>query len=592
MHRKQVSFKKKVLIPTMIIYVASILIISIIYFNQIDRVVTDRTNETLDIFTGSVFTSINHLEIILDTTKQTLNDKHIAIAKTVSDILGSTTSSARRGIEDMSAQSLQWFALHLDIDEINIADSDGIVNYSNIPGLLGYDFKANEITVKYMALTDGTLTEITEEPRQSILPGNNLGIMTHYAAVPREGGGFIQLGFNAAVLAKLQEEINIDVTIRETRLGDNGYGFVLSNGFVRAHPDLAMNEKDVSDEDWYKSINSGSGFAWINIDGFKFYCGYRNEGGNTVAALIPEAEYNSVRNRALLEAALFLAAAFAVMLTVIYFIVSRLTDGINSLVAGIGKIAGGNLDASIEERYNDEFDLIKDAVNSMAVNLKTHIEGELQAEREAYKAMSEKKAMEHELAQNKISTMISQIQPHFMYNTLAVIKHLCDTDPQTAKETIIEFSNYLRGNLDSLSQIELIPFDKELAHTETYLKIEKKRFDDMLSINYDIKVRDFYLPALTLQPIVENAVRYGVTKKEDGGAVTICTEETDYAFLITVTDDGVGFDTQKQQTQNGRRHIGIENVRNRIFSMCGGTVDVQSKPGEGTRAVISIPKER
>jgi len=574
----------------MIIYVASILIISVIYFNQIDRVVKNRTNETLDIFTGSILTSINHLEIILNTTKQTLNEKHIAIAKTVSDILGSTTSSTRQGIEDMSPQSLQWFALRLDIDEINIADSDGIVSYSNIPGLIGYDFYANEITIKYMALTDGTLTEITEEPRQSVLPDNTFGGITHYAAVPREGGGFIQLGFNAAVLAKLQEEINIDVTIKETKLGDNGYGFVLSNGFVRAHPDLAMNGKDVSGEDWYKSINSGNSFTWINIDGFKFYCGYRNEGGNTVAGLIPAAEYNGVRNRTLLETVLFLAAAFVVMLTVIYFIVSKLTAGINSLVAGIGKIASGNLDAKIEERYNDEFDLIKDAVNSMAVNLKTHIDGEMQAEREVYKAMSEKRAMEHELAQSKISTMISQIQPHFMYNTLAVIKHLCDTDPQTAKETIIEFSNYLRGNLDSLSQIELIPFDKELAHTETYLKIEKKRFDDMLNINYDIKVRDFCLPALTLQPIVENAVRYGVTKKEDGGAVTISTEETDNAFLIAVTDDGVGFDTQNQQTQNGRRHIGIENVRNRIFSMCGGTIDIQSKPGEGTKAVISIPK--
>ena len=379
MHRKQVSFKKKILIPTMIIYVASILIISAIYLNRIDRVVKNRTNETLDIFTGSIFTSIDHLEIILNTTKQTLNDKHIAIAKTVSDILSNATSSTRQGIEDMSAQSLQRFALHLDIDEINIADSDGIVLYSNVPGLIGYNFNANEITIKYMALTDGTLTEITEEPRQSILPDNSLGGITHFAAVPREGGGLIQLGFNAAVLAKLQEEINIDVVIKETRLGDNGYGFVLSKGFVRAHPDLAMNGKDVSGEDWYKRINSGNGFAWINIDGFKFYAGYRNEGEITVAGLIPAAEYNSVRNRALLETVLFIVLAFAVMLTVIYFIVSRLTAGINSLVAGIGKIADGNLDAKIEEKYNDEFDLIKDAVNFMAENLKTHIEGELQA---------------------------------------------------------------------------------------------------------------------------------------------------------------------------------------------------------------------
>jgi len=196
----------------------------------------------------------------------------------------------------------------------------------------------------------------------------------------------------------------------------------------------------------------------------------------------------------------------------------------------------------------------------------------------------------------RIAVMLSQIQPHFLYNSLAVIKHLCITDPQTAQETVVEFSEYLRGNIDFLTKNELIQFEKELHHVEVYLKIEKKRFEDRLGIVYDIQAKDFVLPALTLQPIVENAVRHGVTKTEDGGTVTIRTEETEKEYKITVTDDGVGFDSPELYEDNRIRvdveniRIGIESVRNRLAAMCRGMLEIDSKTGVGTKVVITIPK--
>ena len=213
--------------------------------------------------------------------------------------------------------------------------------------------------------------------------------------------------------------------------------------------------------------------------------------------------------------------------------------------------------------------------------------------------------MENELQQNQIAIMLSQIQPHFMYNSLAVIHQLCTTDPKKAEETVIEFSNYLRGNLDSLTIKELIPFEQELRHVITYLALEKKRFEEKLNIVYDLKIENFKLPVLTLQTIVENAVRYGITKKEDGGTIKISTEKANDNVVITVTDDGVGFDLNREQgtgsrehigyqLDNQRSHVGLENVRSRLRTMCGGSLEIQSEQGVGTTVAIIIPinKER
>ena len=206
--------------------------------------------------------------------------------------------------------------------------------------------------------------------------------------------------------------------------------------------------------------------------------------------------------------------------------------------------------------------------------------------------------------QNQISIILSQIQPHFLYNSLVVIQQLCKTDPKMAGETVVEFSNYLRGNLDSLVLRRPITFERELSHVESYLSIEKKRFNERLHIEYDIKASDFMLPALTLQVIVENAVRNGITKKDEGGTVRIETRKlsSKNSVVITVIDDGAGFDPQNEDN-----HVGwetpdylsaadnqvqagvIENVRNRLAAMCGGSLEINSKPGVGTTVVITIP---
>ncbi len=200
------------------------------------------------------------------------------------------------------------------------------------------------------------------------------------------------------------------------------------------------------------------------------------------------------------------------------------------------------------------------------------------------------KQQEKELAEERINIMRSQIQPHFLYNTLTTIRYLCDADPKKAKAAIRDFSTFLRGNMNALTSRAPIPFEQELEHTRNYLNLEQQRFQGRLRIVYEITARDFSVPSLTLQPIAENAVRHGVLRREEGGTVTIRTAETEQAFQIIISDDGVGF-TPRQDETDGDPHIGIANVRERLLALCNGTLEIQSTRGVGTTATINIPKE-
>lgn len=199
------------------------------------------------------------------------------------------------------------------------------------------------------------------------------------------------------------------------------------------------------------------------------------------------------------------------------------------------------------------------------------------------------KEKELELAESRIDIMLSQIQPHFLYNSLTAIRELCMSDPGEAWEAIGTFSSYLRGNIDSLAQERMILFQKELEHVKAYLSLEKKRLGEKLRVVFHVETEDFMIPALSLQPIVENAVRHGVEGRQEGGIVTISVVSKEDAVHITVTDDGPGFDPE-QPERDGRSHVGLSNVAVRLASICAGSLEIKSSPGAGASVTIIVPK--
>ena len=189
----------------------------------------------------------------------------------------------------------------------------------------------------------------------------------------------------------------------------------------------------------------------------------------------------------------------------------------------------------------------------------------------------------------QIKIMLSQIKPHFIYNSLSAISTLITVDPEKAQKSLDEFTEYLRINLSSLTETNLIPFSDELRHIETYIALEKMRFNDRIKVIYDIGTTDFMVPPLTIQPLVENAIKHGILKKIEGGVITLTTYESSTSFIIEVKDDGVGFDINKINFDENK-HFGLKNISYRISKMCDGDLNISSKIGVGTKITVTFKK--
>ena len=200
----------------------------------------------------------------------------------------------------------------------------------------------------------------------------------------------------------------------------------------------------------------------------------------------------------------------------------------------------------------------------------------------------EKIVLNAELAESRISTMMSQIRPHFIYNTLGSIEQLCELDPPKAGELVHDFAKYLRGNFGELDNPKPIPMSQEMEHVRHYVNIENVRFPDM-TFSFEMNSDDFHIPALTVQPIVENAIKHGLMKLQKGGTIRVVSYETETDYCVSVVDDGVGFDTSLMLDE--RKHVGLRNIRERLKAMVDGTIEIESAIGVGTTVLIKIPKE-
>ena len=200
----------------------------------------------------------------------------------------------------------------------------------------------------------------------------------------------------------------------------------------------------------------------------------------------------------------------------------------------------------------------------------------------------EKVLLNAQLAESRISTMMSQIRPHFIYNTLGSIEQLCDIDPKKAGELVHDFAKYLRGNFRELDNPKPILMSREMEHVHHYVSIENVRFPDM-TFSFEMNSEDFHIPALTIQPIVENAIKHGLMKLQKGGMIRVVSYDTDTHHCVSVVDDGVGFDTSVLIDE--RQHVGLRNIRERLKTMVGGSLEINSMVGAGTKVLIKIPKE-
>jgi two-component system LytT family sensor kinase len=201
------------------------------------------------------------------------------------------------------------------------------------------------------------------------------------------------------------------------------------------------------------------------------------------------------------------------------------------------------------------------------------------------------------LAKAELAALQAQISPHFVYNTLNTIAAFIRTEPETARQLLTDFADFLRRTFRR--QGEFSPFAQELEYVHQYLTFEKARFGDRLSVVYrvDPEVLSTIVPVLVLQPLVENAVRHGTSRKVGPGRVSIIAEDRGNEAWFCVEDDGVGMSEELVQRvlQTRRRDafgVGLVNVNERLRSVYGPEhgLEILSRPGEGTRVSFSVPK--
>jgi hypothetical protein len=262
--------------------------------------------------------------------------------------------------------------------------------------------------------------------------------------------------------------------------------------------------------------------------------------------------------------------------------ISQIEEGIQSYSAD--KSSPRLVGRMYQIKTNNEVEYLADSLADLSCELDFYT-------RENVRIAEEREKTKKELYEAKVNVMVSQIQPHFMYNALTSIAMMCTIDPETAQEATVTFADYLRGNMDSLKQTAPVPFEMELEHLKKYLYIEQLRFGKKLQVEYDLPVMNFRVPMLSIQPLVENAVKHGVGMKKKGGTVVISTRETDTAYQVIIRDDGVGFDPDAKKEPDGRSHVGMENTRKRLMDLCGAGIITESVIGEGTTVTITLPKD-
>lgn len=192
---------------------------------------------------------------------------------------------------------------------------------------------------------------------------------------------------------------------------------------------------------------------------------------------------------------------------------------------------------------------------------------------------------QREIADQRVNIMVLQMRPHFIYNTMTSIYCLCRQDPEKARQVVLDFTNYLRKNFTAIASAEPVPFASELDHTRAYLAIEQAQYEDCIFVDYDTKHKCFRVPPLTLQPIVENAVKHGRETDADSINISIRTRKTDSGSEIIVEDNGRGY----APINDSEPHIALENIQKRLEIMCGGRMVIKQGDNGGTVVKLTIP---
>ncbi|MDF2807128.1 MAG: sensor histidine kinase, partial [Cellulosimicrobium sp.] len=200
-------------------------------------------------------------------------------------------------------------------------------------------------------------------------------------------------------------------------------------------------------------------------------------------------------------------------------------------------------------------------------------------------------------AQAELRALRAQISPHFVYNALGAIASFISTDPERARDLVLDFADFTRYSFRGRGDFTTLA--DELRSIHSYVELERARFGERLAVTLQIAPESLttVIPFLSVQPLVENAVRHGLEPKERGGTIVITARDEGTQTEITVEDDGVGMDpavVRELLTSRGSEHVGLRNVDRRVRQLYGDdhALDIETAPGSGTLVRLRVPRSQ
>lgn len=350
------------------------------------------------------------------------------------------------------------------------------------------------------------------------------------------------------------------------------------------------NDSEIPTEELFTKANrdNKAGFTYYTSDHEKYFH-ERQQVSNyklKVDIFIPGAQIFRAENKAIVNYVIVAGVGILITLVCGFFFIEKIKKRLKDTVTVMDQMAEGDLSVRISPSgFQEPDDLIK-AFNSMADGLVTLYD-------EAYtKGML--------LRESEYKLLEAQINPHFIYNIMETINMRCMALGQKdICKMVTDLAELLRANI-GFDGKQKITLRQEFNYARYYLELQKERFQDRLSYEIDYEdpaILEYYVPKLTIQPLIENSVVHGLENKKEGGTVRIKIWEEEESIYIKISDDGIGFDPNSlEQNPNGHsnNHVAVENIRRRIMLAYGdkGDMKIQSKPGAGTTILLIIPIER
>ena len=396
-------------------------------------------------------------------------------------------------------------------------------------------------------------------------------------------------GKEAATLLINIDEIYLSDIYKSALNGTNIIYIIDINGNIISHTNKNMRGMNFINVENFKKLYGENEFRITKKSSGKYLISnyHDTQTGWTIIEEMPASFVFSDVYRAYIIIFIIMGICFLIALIISYFVARKVSKPLLNLCDSLNQVKEGNFDVVSDVKGYDEINLLKNSFNSMAQEIKKLLE-DIKI-KEAYK-----RRIENDLLK-------AQINPHFLYNTLFSIKCLVETgQPEEVSKMISAFIDFLKMTLRQ--DADLICLSEEFVITEKYLILQQIRYGDMLSFEFepDEETGECMVPALILQPIVENAIFHGIEAKNEMGIIIITSKIQNEKLIISVSDDGMGMNSKvleqviskcnkKEYTRN--ESIGIANVSGRIKVEFGDEygLNIESEPDIGTTVTLELP---